>query len=171
MPQPWSSTASAMASVSLQASMTIGVPGPLYLDAFSSKLSSNWPSSGRCARTQSGSAACPLMRRSAARSCPDQVRRWSVAQAARSSRSRSGRPASASDRARNSSASTTRQSRAASSRSRSRTPSSSSAVRGRRRATSIAAIRAASGVRSWCDAWPVNCRCRSAPRTGGRAAR
>ncbi len=73
MPQPRSSTASAMASVSLQASMTIGVPGALYLDAFSSKLSSNWPSSGRCARTQSGLAACPSMRMSAARSCPDQV--------------------------------------------------------------------------------------------------
>ena len=39
--------------------------------------------------------------------------------------------------------------------------SCSSTVRGRRRATSIAAIRAASGVRSWCDAWPVNCLCRS----------
>ena len=85
MPQPRSSTASATASGSLQARTTIGVPGPLYLHAFSSRLSSNWPSSGRCARVQSGSAACPSKRRSAARSWPDQVRRWSVAQAARSS--------------------------------------------------------------------------------------
>ena len=37
----------------------------------------------------------------------------------------------------------------------------------RRRATSIAAIRAASGVRSWCDAWPVNCFCRSSPTFAG----
>ena len=73
MPQPRSSTAKATASGSYQARTTIGVSGPLYLQAFSSRLSSNWPSSGRWARVQSGSSLPPWKCRSAARSWPDQV--------------------------------------------------------------------------------------------------
>ena len=123
MPQPQSSTASATAAGSHQARTMTGVPGSLYLHAFSSRLSTNWPSNGGCARVQSRSLSRPSKRMSAARSWPDHARRWSAAQVPRSRHSRSGRPASASARARNSSASTTRQSRTASSWSWSRTRS------------------------------------------------
>ena len=60
MPQPRSSTASATAPGSHQTRTMIGVPGSLYLHAFSIRLSSNWPSSGRCAWVQSGVRLAPL---------------------------------------------------------------------------------------------------------------
>ena len=63
--RPRSSTSSATASCSgsARARTTIGVPGSLYLPAFSRRLSSNWPRSGRCARVQAGSPTAASKRR------------------------------------------------------------------------------------------------------------
>ena len=72
-----------------------------------------------------------------------------------------GPVASASARARNSSDSTISRSRTASPWTSSRARRYSSAERSRRRATSTWPIRAVSGVRSWCEASPVNRVCRS----------
>ena len=94
-PQPRSSHAQERPTPSSrQARTTIGVPGALYLHAFSSRLSTSWASSGGWTRTTSEPVVGDLAPRSAARGWTPIGRGGRAPSRARSTASGSGRPPS-----------------------------------------------------------------------------